>query len=82
MNPYEETWEVSTYGGIHVGTSDAHPRGQTGDLLFAKFEDEARAKLAAQAPAMARLLLELRPMQGDGYTKDIEAVLRDAGVLL
>jgi len=57
--PYEETWfveddgpevEVHRVGGAVCGLNGPHARTE---------DDVARAKLIAQAPAMARLLLDL-----------------------
>jgi len=60
--------------------------GAFGDCASGRFfdsqsRDAARAKLAARAPAMARLLLRLRDDQPSGEQRAIDAVLRDAGVL-
>lgn len=60
MKPHEETWEALAFS-----VECKNSLGQ--NVAWARFdfdpatiwESEARAKLAAQAPAMARLLLEL-----------------------
>ncbi len=87
--PHEETW-----------TFEPPNSGNRGAVLLDEWEsamtlwrtdhhetesDTARHKLAAQAPAMARLLLSLMPGTAEPLWPDtldeIEAVLRAAGVL-
>ena len=52
MKPHEETWVHESDEGVHFVTTG--PDGFRGT-----FDDAECAKLAAQAPAMARLLLKL-----------------------
>lgn len=80
---HEEEWEVNDYGGIHVWVN-----GEPGNSTHvAVFNDEVRARLAAQAPAMARLLLaifECEPTRNEVESfgiEGLEKVLRDAGIM-
>lgn len=78
MKPHEETWEPLIW--MHDGQqrplwaiqSDHHKHFETDKVRtpFCEFEaDEGpRAKLAAAAPEMARLLLELHREHGDRHT--------------
>lgn len=82
MKPHEEEWELNDYGGLIIWVN-----GEPGNsTLVATFHDEARAKLAAQAPAMAKLLLGMYDPNDPNWTltpsRDrVLAILRDAGVL-
>lgn len=72
MKPHEETW-VEEAGNVYV----------TVDTSAAlAFPDKARAKLAAQAPAMARKLLEcMSYLMAEGWPAEEFDVLRDARVI-
>lgn len=90
LKPHEETWGAD---GTCVMMCDgpqpiAVARFQHAEENEAPSPDvgERRAKLAAQAPAMARLLLRLEttPSTRDGFIQALLAikyVLHDAGVL-
>jgi len=84
QKPHEETW-TATPDAVECGPDD-----------YARFDGPyemaaARARLAAQAPAMARILLEIaslsegvgdvRSALGDETCEEIRSVLRAAGVL-
>lgn len=82
MKPHEETW-VAEAGNVYVAEASS---------AKIAFPDKARARLAVQAPEMARLLLRLRAWAAEesSYSAlplglpvdcDPEQVLRDAGVL-
>ncbi len=98
MKPWEETWEafdidrirayahgrvreIARFAFKYTGPKDPDlesPR-TAGDRVE---ENAARTKLAAQAPAMARLLMVMREKaQMFGMLDQTEAVLRDAGVI-
>ncbi len=72
LRPHEETW---TSDGTDIGWPSS-PYGDSNDVR------RARVHLAAAAPAMARLLLELMgdPDLDDYAHTRIEEVLRAAGV--
>jgi hypothetical protein len=84
MKPHEETWKKGALSPTDIETSDGS--------MVADFFDEARAKLAAQAPAMARLWLR-HQFADDGLCPDclgegkhqvaceIPTALRAAGVI-
>lgn len=92
MKPHEEEWKAdgprvrgpSTYDGRPVTLVNFCP---SPDLVTD--HDLARAKLAAQAPAMARLLLAMSErLWGQIYdagpgsmSGEVSRVLRDAGVI-
>jgi hypothetical protein len=92
--PHEETWRYigEATGADRLGSrawvvDEADPfrcvysefGGVTGET---REDTHARAKLAAQAPAMARLLLRLvDPSTGHGDLAEVVAILRAAGVL-
>ncbi len=84
----KETWYVSNVGlDGEVYLAQTEFSGRLVCTLWTKYDKEqgnARAKLAAQAPAMARLLLKVREDVLDSGRNDnvgeIEAVLKDAGV--
>lgn len=81
MKALEEEWELNDYGGLHVWVN-----GEPGNSTHvAEFKDEARALLAAQAPAMARLIAAVtyRCACGGSLCIDCEAtvLLRAAGVI-
>lgn len=87
MRPHEETWDVGTYGGLFVWSN---VEDRNGSVPVGQFYAEARARLAAQAPAMARLLLEALEARDHGSNgtrqgcptcEPILAVLKEAGVL-
>ncbi len=65
--PHEETWEYVA----HYQHIDVPEGGDIGIFVDDRVLDEgekARLRLAAQAPAMARLLLSLQhPVRGDVY---------------
>lgn len=61
MKPHEETWLCESDDGVHFVTTG--PDGFRGT-----FDEPEHARLAAQAPAMARLLLSLGAM--DVYDTD------------
>ncbi len=97
--PHEENWDVGhPYGGVFIWTADAHPENAPhSDLAVATFYNEERARLAAQAPAMARLLLEMLGPETHGgdpaicaqerlawalnFEPRLRKTLRDAGVI-
>ncbi len=91
MRPHQETWTTSLekLAGYDC-MSDAHVvRDQRGARVF-DLDDrdgfDERAKLAAQAPAMARLLLEMLAIidetrLSEDLEREVTAVLRAAGVL-
>lgn len=79
MKPHEETWNFDEPARVRIGEDDIG-EFETGDYDHA----DARAKLAAQAPAMARLLLDMHERGSfDGCHDDraVAAVLKAAGVL-
>lgn len=88
MKPWEETWYPyeDTAGELDV-YRDIDTEGSCVRVLAsdsARDEDKARAKLAAAAPEMARLLKNAEFMPGDFYVIPrplVLAVLRKAGVL-
>ncbi len=71
---HEDTWTTNSNGEIRI---------ENGTLIVGYLREDVR-DLAAQAPAMARLLLELMgdPDLDDYAHTRVEAVLRAAGVLL
>ncbi len=91
--PHEETWSANAKGAAMICNEDGHGQGV---FMFDK-DDRERARLAAQAPAMARLLLEGQwiceergdlcrhcgKLEREGHADDCElvTVLRAAGVL-
>lgn len=93
FKPWEEEWtedggrvelckDEQPYGSVVVGcVGTFHHREEDGACL-----EGQRAKLAAAAPEMARVLLELRKggtvlQRGDEQLDQVEIVLRKAGVL-
>lgn len=86
MKPHEEIWEAPETEDGPLGIL-RFPGGWNVDLTGGGrvLECEERAKLAACAPEMARLLLALRDDPQSGLSgvdiESIEAVLRKAGVL-
>jgi hypothetical protein len=97
MKPWEQTWDAVQFNsGGWLKTELHHGEGQVSCLDWGEAstedpgdaaEDLARAKLAAAAPEMARLLKALHDEHGDRHTFDwaywhdeIEAVLLKAGV--
>lgn len=82
LKPWEETWEAP----FTILCCDGD---EIGDFMASgEMAGEARAKLAAQAPAMARLLRDVLGLNivpegkfGDEFTADIVAVLKAAGVI-
>lgn len=77
--PWEETWEFGAHGGPVIWLRPGGREGPVGTI-----HDEARGKLAGQAPAMARLLLTLRVLHGPTAglpDSRLDEVLRAAGVL-
>ncbi len=72
--PWEETWAADTDptrgGGLYVDCEEDGP------IVHGAWHEEV-VTFVAQAPAMARLLLELRPLA----RKEIETILKAAGVL-
>ena len=87
MKPHEETWVAnwSVRGPESVTVIGAE--GREVDVLMLKTSD--RARLAAQAPVMARLLLQVVDDSAHGYAHSVDGlrcrkiadVLRAAGVL-
>ncbi len=61
MKPHEETWSAAReeYAGYDCMTDAVVVRTEKGARVCDFTVDNPRARLAAQAPAMARLLLEL-----------------------
>lgn len=81
MKPWEETWDAVLTIAVRI----RHPNG---DLRWTEGGESQlmRAKLAAQAPAMARLLLQFTGNDGrQEYSPPdqdaVVAILRDAGVI-
>ncbi len=80
MKPWEETWKV----GEQPSEKDWVYFGDGSSVSFEAFnseEDEARARLAAQAPAMARLLLECLEEFDVCSRDEIREVLQAAGMI-
>jgi hypothetical protein len=84
---WEETWssdhDDEEYGGRRYLSSTEDPDG----YRFAKFDvytarDEARWRMAAQAPRMARELrkLVIAPDWAESSTKEVKALLREVGM--
>ena len=77
--PGEEKWVIAT------GPADFVVRAEAG--LVAKFADPERAKLAAQAPAMARWMEKIVNHSDGGTTvsreemEEAQQILRKAGVI-
>lgn len=61
---HEETWSANATGAAIICDEDGRAQGV---FLFDKY-DRGRARLAAQAPAMARLLLRVRTLV-EGHAK-------------
>lgn len=98
MKPHEETWDIVIQGdgGFSVFKVGGENEDDIGFFHGYTPESSARAKLAAQAPAMARLLLKATVKPGGDewgclgcgtweegeHTEDCKllAILRDAGV--
>lgn len=86
VKPLEETWETDGSSGRVLGAGGVLCEFYSLDTTGT---DNARAKLAAQAPAMARFMLFLRDWQLARVLKrvhpnlyaELETVLRDAGVI-
>lgn len=99
MKPHEETWEAfvseppSTSCWLDLADKDGWHFAEFCDGAYPRDLNEARAKLAAQAPAMARLLIEIAerlwgPQFPDLYdagsgtmSGKVKRVLKAAGVL-
>ena len=95
MKPWEETWTPTIWMHDHnqdplwaLETNHAPPKAGVIEVPFCEFEANMgdHAKLAAAAPEMARLLLELHDEHRLGsshipHSRTIAAVLRKAGVL-
>jgi hypothetical protein len=87
VKPHEETWKRS-HLLVVIDEDDGHDLGSTcfgsGALPFVNHDANiARLTLAAQAPAMARLLVDVLAT-GEmcrGLEGSIEATLRAAGVV-
>lgn len=79
LKPHEETWAAVevTYDQTEIEVVDSEVR------IAISFYEPSRARLASQAPAMARLLLETtedgRPIED--WRERVAVVLRAAGVL-
>lgn len=73
VKPWEENWRINgRYADHAVKIGDSPTTG------IGRFSDDARAQLAVQAPAMARLLRDV--LGGRIYEEEIRAVLLKAGV--
>lgn len=91
MKTHEETWTEDPDDSTMIKTGDGagsadfdEPARDNADVEPSIERRQARAKLAAQAPAMARLLLEMHERGSfDGCHDEsaVDAVLRAAGVL-
>lgn len=81
MKTHEEAWEaVGT--SIHVDGTKTWAKFDMNELSAQDYQAAlARAKLAAQAPAMARLLLEVDASAIGSRFPEIVNVLRSAGVI-
>jgi hypothetical protein len=90
VKPFEETWleipgQGDGWGDIYV--EEKNPDPEWGDDQYgervAEVNGEGRRKLAAQAPAMARLLLRVADdSEMEWPTSDeVNAILRAAGVI-
>lgn len=55
MKPHEETWSANVKGAAMICNEDGRGHG----VFMFHSRDHARARLAAQAPAMARAILEI-----------------------
>ncbi len=84
IKPFQETWEWAQRGGddplrgaARLYSDNHHEEWATTWGL----ESRDRAKLAAQAPAMARLLIQVMNRVTDPLNEDIAKVLDAAGVI-
>jgi hypothetical protein len=82
MKPHEETWSAKDFW---ITSDDRYAREEVAHIFGERSIADARAKLAAQAPAMAKLLLRLSAFSR-GYPNsltqiEVDLVLRDAGVV-
>ncbi len=76
--PWEETWTATDTGGnLRFSVLRREPLSSVRPDL--DFKDEGAAKLAAQAPAMARLLVDVLHTGSVKSREDLRRVLRDAG---
>lgn len=79
MKAHEETWRADDQGYLRNEKGDCI---FIGDAMGDGLAEPARAKLAAQAPAMARELRGLYNLEGKPIPFErITQILRDAGVL-
>lgn len=95
MKPWEETWDITQYGGL--GSSEGQPHRwiagfvqSSGTAIKPTEEDLARARLAAAAPDLVRVLLRMKSDMGgcswcgqwSACLDDcqVDAALRKAGV--
>lgn len=99
-NVWEETWtssgnepDIVDGNGVHGTFDSGTVDDSTGDMDDSNFEkDVARARLAACAPELARLVLQLSawgcpicertPGEGEAHREDcaLDALLRKAGI--
>ncbi len=88
MKPWEESWSTDIEGGEpifderYIPLSVYMSRPLNPNDPYGHKEMEARAKLAAQAPAMARLLIDV--WNGhliDEHSSDVTDILRAIGAL-
>lgn len=93
--PHEETWEALSGLGAEGWVVEPSTKTNVALVAIPDFTREARAKLIAQAPAMARLLLRFRDDEevadhvlspagsavGDELWAELDAVLKAAGVI-
>ena len=89
MKPHEETWEADEQGVRIVGQAEWFLGPVDGnDVCAERAPCLSRAKLAAQAPAMARVMLRLASIGCLGRAHGCECIncrshviLHDAGVI-
>lgn len=88
MKPHEETWVTEPTGTTYGPTLTLYVLGEDG--MKRPFIGDERMRLAGQAPAMARLLLELKSKiesgavyvsEGALLNQAIDAVLRAGWVI-
>lgn len=81
MKPHEEEW-AAVDCEIYVAIEDEEPY-RMGEFFHQAngTKSPERARLAAQAPAMARMLKTIWENSGPMGAAGIERILRDAGVI-